>query len=527
MPTLSDWVALDELTGAERWRAGLVTNDLIIQDGLYVLGGSELCVLDGVTGTLLWCSAGRDQGGGMSPALVDRNQGNVYATSGGSGGEHLVALDINTGSERWRLEAQPRYESPAHPFVFQVFRDLALVWDPEQRIVAVKAKTGAEQWRSTRAYWLPDAVIDDGVIWAVGRDERLVSTVALDVGTGEERWSTPFGQPTGLSFFEAMVDLKSVMGDTVYVMTSRYSDSTFEHTLRALNASTGTQRWQRVIENEHRNWSGDPYVGPGHRLASQARFDSFGATTGSVYLGDSKYLYALDPIHGVERWRFRLSAPDDYASTSPSVGTFGVYVEDHGHLSMLDPVTGEPQWVFERSVANVRFGCRVCHEAGEVVYVISADNALYALNARTGGVRDRFAFAPAPSATALFEPLLERIRRGYVRSAEGDAKLLRKHAATAQAAAVLSSVEHRLGAYRHHSLSEEERTTELTAIGALLDLLRPRSDLVDQSVANKSGKPLGSVFHLLSPIPVKVEKDALYLTTHDAVYALRVSGSQD
>ncbi len=136
-------------------------------------------------------------------------------------------------------------------------------------------------------------------------------------------------------------------------------------------------------------------------------------------------------------------------------------------------------------------------------------------------------FAPAPSATALFEPILRRIRSGYVRSAEGDAKLLRKHAATAQAAAVLSSVEHRLGAYHHHSLSEAERTTELTAIGALLDLLRPRSDLVDQPVANKSGMPRGSVFQLLSPIPVKVEKDVLYLTTQDAVYALRVSGSQD
>ncbi len=317
------------------------------------------------------------------------------------------------------------------------------------------------------------------------------------------------------------------MGDTVYVVTSRYSDSTFEHTLRALNASTGTERWQRVIENEHRNWSGDPYVGPGHRLANQARFDSCGATTGSVYLGDSKYLYALDPIHGVERWRFQLSTPDNYFSTSPSVGAFGVYLEDHGRLSMLDPETGDPHWVFERSVGSVRLRCRVCHAASDVVYVVSADNALYALDARTGGVQDRFEFAPAPSAAALFEPILQEIRSGFVRIAEGEATLLRKHAATAQAAAVLSSVEHRLGAYRHHSLSEEERTTELTAIGALLDLLRPRSDLVDQSVANKSGKPLGSVFHLLSPIPVKVEKDALYLTTHDAVYALRVSGSQD
>ncbi len=268
-------------------------------------------------------------------------------------------------------------------------------------------------------------------------------------------------------------------------------------------ATRGRGCWQRVIENEHRNWSGDPYVGPGHRLANQARFDSCGATTGSVYLGDSKYLYALDPIHGVERWRFQLSTPDNYFSTSPSVGAFGVYLEDHGRLSMLDPETGDPHWVFERSVGSVRLRCRVCHAASDVVYVVSADNALYALDARTGGVQDRFEFAPAPSAAALFEPILQEIRSGFVRIAEGEATLLRKHAATAQAAAVLSSVEHRLGAYRHHSLSEEERTTELTAIGALLDLLRPRSDLVDQPVANKSGMPRGSVFQLLSPIPVK------------------------
>lgn len=525
VPTANDWVALDDLTGAERWRAGFVAHDLIIQDGLCVLGegldGGELCALGATTGTAIWCSSPNSEGW-MSPALVDRTQGNVYATGYG---DYLVAVDINTGVERWRLEAMPQYESPAHPHVFQVYEDLALVWDPEQRIAVLDAKTGAEQWRSANVYWFPDAVVSDGVIWAVGSDNRLVWAVALDVRTGQEHWRTVVDQlPAGLTFLEAMAYLKSAMKDTVYVVTSRYIDSTFEHTLHALHALTGIVRWQRVIANDSPSWSGDLYVGPGHQLTRDVAFESLGATTRSVYLGDSKYLYALDPINGVKRWRFRLGGPDDYFSIAPSVGKLGIYVEDHGHLSMLDPETGEPRWVFERSVGSVRFGCRVCHEAGELVYVVSGDNSLYALDARTGGVRDRFEFAPAPSATALFEPILESIRRGYVRSAEGEAKLLRKHAATAQAAAVLNSIERRLGGYSHHFLAEGERMTEVTAIGALLDLLCSRSDLIDQPVTNRSGDSYGSVFNVLSPVPVTVVKDTLYVTTPNSVYAVRVSG---
>ncbi len=461
----------------------------------------------------------------MSPALVDRRQGNVYAAlSVDHYEEHLVALDFTTGIERWRLEVMPTYESPAHPFVFQVYEDLALVSDPEQRVVALDATTGAKQWRSDDVYYFPDSVIRSGVIWAVSLDDPLLSAVALDVRTGNVRWRTPLVKPVGPTFSDAWVTLEAVVGDTAYVVTFRSGDGRSEHTLHALNASTGIVRWQRESEGEFTYAHGVPYVGTGRQVANNAAFNSPVASTRWVYLNDGYHLYALDSVSGVERWRFWLGTPDDHYPVPTSVGKIGVYVEDHGHLSMLDPETGDVRWVFERSVDDVRLGCRVCLEIGEVVYVVSADNSIYALDVRTGSERGRFEFSAAPSADALFEPILQRIQSGFVRIAEEEARLLRKHAATAQATTVLTSIERRLGAYSYRLLPEEQRVTEVTAIGALLDLLWSRSDSIDQPVTNRSGDPYGSVFDVLSPVPVTVVKDTLYVTTPNSVYALRVTG---
>lgn len=513
---VDDRVTLDARTGTERWHIGFDPDGWLVQDGLALLvhgddrGGGVLCALDAVDATPLWCSE-PDPEEWTWPLLVDHARGNVYARVHWD----LVALDSDTGIERWRVEASGETEADG---VVRPYEDLALVWDPERRILVLSAATGAKQWRSAVDYNFPNALIRDGMIWIVDYSAQFVS--ALDLKTGQECW-----RMLAPTTSEGLV-LKAVSGDFVYIVGVQHvTYSTYHLTLHALNASTGTVQWQRRFESEQGTVGGVPYVGVGQPVTGHEALAPPNATTCAMYLGDCRNLYALDPVSGEERWRFQLGAPDDHFPVYPWIGTLGVYVANHGHLSALDPKTGDLRWGFERTVGDVRLGCRVCSEVGDVVYVVSADNSLYALDARTGVERDRFEFSAAPSVYDLFDPILQWIWSGDAQWAAWDAKVLRTHSTTAQATAVLSSVERRLKRYPDGvPLSEEKRVTELTAIGALLDLLQARPSLIDQPLVNRSGEPHVSVSQLLTPVPVKFVNDTLYVTTPDSVFALRIRG---
>ncbi len=513
VPTVSDWVALDGLTGTERWRAGFAPSHWRVGDNLVLhglgedLGSDILCAFDVTTGQRRWCFK-PDAGDWVWPALVDGSQRTVYAMVS----TDLVALDAATGSERWRIET---VEETAADDVIRVYKDLALIWNTEGQIVALTAATGVEQWRTAGSYELPGAVIDDGVIWAAGGFPGHV--VAVDLETGLERWRVAGPTPRD------SLRLMGVVEDTAYVASKRYSAPDPRPTVYALDALTGLVRWQREIEDEQVNVYGVPYVGAGEQLASSEASEAWSLSAGAVYEGGADYLCALDAATGAERWRFRLDERAEYDRVYPSVGAVGVYIIANGRLLALHPGTGELRWMFERSVGDFRLGCRVCQESATVVYVASANNALYALDVRTGLERDRFEFSAPPSAAELFEPILQWVSGGSAWEAKYDAGILRKYAMTAQAASVLGSVERRLDPYGY-SLPDEHRVKELTAIGALLDLLRSPSDLIGPRVTTASEELHLRVCSVLGAPAVQIVNDTLYVTTPESVYALKVSG---
>ena len=517
VPTVSDWVAVDALTGAERWRAGFALGHSMVGDGLLLhnlrdgVGSHMLCAIDATTGKRRWCFE-PDAGDWVCPALVDGSQSTVYAGVSDTVSSDLVALDATTGSERWRIETM---EETGANEVIRVYKDLALIWNADGQILALDAATGVEQWRTAGSYELPGAVIGNGVLWAAGGSPEHV--VAVDLETGLERWRAAGPTPRD------SLTLMGIVEDTAYVASKPYAAPDPRPTVYALDAVTGSVRWQREIEGDQENVCGVPYVGAGTQVASTKASEASPISAGAVYEGGADYLCALDAATGAEHWRFRLDERVEYDRVYPSVGAVGVYVNANGRLLALHPRTGELRWVFERSTGHFRLGCQVCQESRGVVYVTSADNALYALDVRTGAERDRFQFSAPPSADDLIEPILHWVRGGSAWEAKYDAGILRKYAMTVQADAVLNSVERRLDLYGF-SLPREHRLEELAVLGALLDLLRPSTDSVAQSVTTGGEEPLLRVSSLLYPPPVEVVADTMYITTQDSVHALRLSG---
>jgi outer membrane protein assembly factor BamB len=113
-------------------------------------------------------------------------------------------------------------------------------------------------------------------------------------------------------------------------------------------------------------------------------------------------LYALDRLSGAERWRFATEGP---ISSSPAVAHGLVYVSSvDGYVHAVDAATGRRRWRFTTR-GERRFTAPGIHGAiprsermpdpfdvflssptvaGDVLYIGSGDQHVYALNARTG-----------------------------------------------------------------------------------------------------------------------------------------------
>lgn len=146
---------------------------------------------------------------------------------------------------------------------------------------------------------------------------------------------------------------------------------------------------------------------------------------GTVYFGCADHsVYAVDPATGIERWRFETLAP---VRVAPCVGTDGaVYVGGHeGVVYAVDARTGKQLWAFrvegapaspEATQGDPSAPGRVPTEvtrvllgAGGVVYAITSDSTLYALDSRTGRKRTESAnasgsagLAASPRGTTLY-----------------------------------------------------------------------------------------------------------------------------
>ena len=222
---------------------------------------------------------------------------------------YLVALDPDTGEEKWRFEAGVTETSPLVVDGTVYFGS----WD--RRIYALDADTGTEQWSYATGDQVKSAVaFRDGTVYAGSYDGRMY---ALDAKTGEERWAT--SGRSGLFGSGRFYSTPALAYGRVYV-------GNIDGRVYAFGAKSGDVIWSRSTG--------------GFVYSSPAIFEK------TVYIGSyDGNLYAFDAATGDTRWAF---AAGGAISGSPTVMGGLVYFSTlEGQTYAVDAASGEQVWTFD------------------------------------------------------------------------------------------------------------------------------------------------------------------------------------
>jgi outer membrane protein assembly factor BamB len=162
---------------------------------LYTFGiTGTLSAYDANTGKLLWRKEYKPQfknlepdfGTAMSP-LVDR--GVLYVHAGGSNNGALIALDANTGTEKWRWAGDgPGYASP---IAIEALGKRLIVTQSQQNIIGLWADNGTLLWKIP----FETAYVQNIVTPIQYKDLLILSGLdkgvfAIRLGYSNEKWTT-------------------------------------------------------------------------------------------------------------------------------------------------------------------------------------------------------------------------------------------------------------------------------------------------------------------------------------------------
>ncbi len=168
----------------------------VVSNGkLYTFGiTSVLSCYDAANGKLLWRKEYKPQfknlepdfGTALSP-LVDR--GVLYVHAGGSNNGALLALDANTGAEKWRWAGDgPGYASP---LAVDAHGKHLIVTQSQQNIIGVLADNGALAWKIP----FETQYVQNIVTPLVYKDTLIFSGLdkgvfAIRLGLSNDKWTT-------------------------------------------------------------------------------------------------------------------------------------------------------------------------------------------------------------------------------------------------------------------------------------------------------------------------------------------------
>jgi len=199
----------------------------------------------------------------------------------------------------------------------------------------------------------------NGIVYTMGNKGKSEAIIALDAGTGEKIWSTPFAWAAHLAAGDGPRCTPTVSGDAVYALGG-YGD------LVCLDASSGAIRWQKNILQEfgahNLEWGmRESVLVDGNRLI---------CTPG----GDKATLVALDPQTGELIWQSLVPGRDRASYASPVVAEVGgvrQYVQFTANGTVgVRADTGEFLWR-ENSAANTTANCSSPQIAGNLVFTSS------------------------------------------------------------------------------------------------------------------------------------------------------------
>ena len=166
---------------------------------------------------------------------------------------YLLALDKQTGKERWKADRGKGRSSYSTPLVVEGSFGTELIVNSSERLDAYDPRTGKFLWHTgaSNRFPIPMPVFHDGVIYA-SRGYRSGPYMALrpggtgDVTATRTVWSVPTGAPyvSSLLYYDGAI----YMANDVGVLT-------------AIDAVTGARLWQERVDGV---FSASPIAGGGH-----------------------------------------------------------------------------------------------------------------------------------------------------------------------------------------------------------------------------------------------------------------------
>lgn len=271
-----------------------------------------------------------------APAIAG---GTVYT---GSLDEHLYAIDLDTGKQKWKTKLGPIKAAPA------VKAGFVFVGDQDGKFYCVDASTGKMKWKfdteseiSSGANFAGERVLfgsGDEHLYCLGMDGKqqwkfrvaggpvLASPAVvqdrtfvagcdsslhmIDVANGKELSSVDLGGQTGSS---AAVD-----GDRLFV-------GTMSNQVLAIDWKKGAVAW--TFESEKRR---------------QAFYSSAAVAGNLVIIGSrDKRLYALDRVKGTEVWNFETNGRVDSSPVVVGDRVYACSLDSAGRLYVLELKTGK------------------------------------------------------------------------------------------------------------------------------------------------------------------------------------------
>jgi outer membrane protein assembly factor BamB len=306
----------------ERWSADFGTS---VGGAATVVGNvAYMGVIDGGSGQLVAVEVqtGRDRWRadipdfyGFSPAVVD---GVVYFP----GGQSLFAFGAETGALLWRVDGISFYASA-------VVANGAVIVPTSFGVVAVDSATGAERWRASfGAPGMVPVAVSSGLAVALSGGGAIIG---LDVETGRELWRYPaIGLP-----YSAPAIVDGVVYTAATIHPTAVCETCAEYgVIFALDAETGSELWRYETESRV--------------LGALAVHD------GQVFaVGERDEVVALDAGTGARRWRF---SSGGRSTGTPAVVGDVLYVgvglaDDSGALIAIEASTGAERWRYETPAA--------------------------------------------------------------------------------------------------------------------------------------------------------------------------------
>ncbi|MBN2029044.1 PQQ-binding-like beta-propeller repeat protein [bacterium] len=195
-----DKVKAETVTGPASRHPGPRSSPAVADGKVVILGvGNVLSCLDAATGKVLWRK--NDYSGivpeffsGMSPIVVD---GMAIAHLGDSNGGAIIAYDLNTGNQKWKLEGDgPSYASPV---LITVGNTKQIVTQTAQNILGIAVADGKLLWKVQttpvqRFYNSATPIIDGEIVIYTGQGKGTRALQVQKQGDSyvtSELWSNP------------------------------------------------------------------------------------------------------------------------------------------------------------------------------------------------------------------------------------------------------------------------------------------------------------------------------------------------